>query len=215
MVSIDCYINETTRHAHIILPPTSALERGHYDIAFHLLAVRNVAKFSPPLFSRDADAKDDWEILFELQTRMSDDGLAGRVKASLMKRFLGPERMLDLGLRFGPYGARLNPFSSGLTLRRVRNAEHGIDLGPLSPCLPARLRTADKKIDLAPEVLVSDVARVKSQLLDQAVAGVNGHLRLIGRRQLRGNNSTMHNTPRLLRGKPQRTIVMHPADAAH
>ena len=215
MVSIDCYINETTRHAHIILPPTSALERGHYDIAFHLLAVRNVAKFSPPLFSRDADAKDDWEILFELQTRMSDDGLAGRVKASLMKRFLGPERMLDLGLRFGPYGARLNPFSSGLTLRRVRNAEHGIDLGPLSPCLPARLRTADKKIDLAPEVLVSDVARVKSQLLDQAVADVNGHLRLIGRRQLRGNNSWMHNTQRLLRGKPQCTILMHPADAAH
>ena len=215
MVSIDCYINETTRHAHIILPSTSALERGHYDIAFHLLAVRNVAKFSPPLFSRDADAKDDWEILFELQTRMSDDGLAGRVKASLMKRFLGPERMLDLGLRFGPYGARLNPFSSGLTLRRVRNAEHGIDLGPLSPCLPARLRTADKKIDLAPEVLVSDVARVKSQLLDQAVADVNGHLRLIGRRQLRGNNSWMHNTQRLLRGKPQCTILMHPADAAH
>ena len=215
MVSLDCYINETTRHANIILPPTSSLERGHYDVAFHLLAVRNTAKFSPPLFERDAGAKDDWEILLELQTRMSEGGLGDRVKGSLMKRFLGPERMIDLGLRFGPYGARLNPFSSGLTLRRVKNAKHGIDLGPLSPCLPGRLRTADKQIDLAPEALVSDVARVKSQLLSEPMAEVNGHLRLIGRRQLRSNNSWMHNTERLLRGKPQCTILMHPADAAH
>ena len=215
MASIDCYINETTRHAHIILPPTSSLERGHYDIAFHLLAVRNVAKFSPPLFSPDASAKHDWEILLELQTRMSDEGVSGRVKGSLMKRFLGPERMLDLGLRFGPYGARLNPFSSGLTLRKVKKAEHGIDLGPLSPCLPERLRTADKQIDLAPEAYVKDLERVKTRLLDQAAVDVNGHLRLIGRRQLRSNNSWMHNTERLLRGKPQCTILMHPADAAH
>jgi anaerobic selenocysteine-containing dehydrogenase len=214
MASIDCYINETTRHAHIILPPTSSLERGHYDIAFHLLAVRNVAKFSPPLFEPDANAKHDWEILLELQTRMSGEGLRGRVKGSLMKLLLGPERMLDLGLRFGPYGARLNPFSSGLTLRKVKKAEHGIDLGPLSPCLPTRLRTADKQIDLAPEPYVKDVERVKTKLLDQPV-DVNGHLRLIGRRQLRSNNSWMHNTERLLRGKPQCTILMHPSDAAH
>ena len=215
MAAIDCYINETTRHAHIILPPTSALERGHYDIAFHLLAVRNIAKFSPPLFPRDANAKDDWEILFELQTRMADDGFAGRVKASLTKRFLGPERMIDLGLRLGPYGARFNPFSSGLSLRKVKQAEHGIDLGPLTACLPARLRTADKQIDLAPEAFVNDVARVKTKLLDQPVVETNGHLRLIGRRQLRSNNSWMHNTERLLRGKPQCTILMHPSDAAH
>ena len=124
MAAIDCYINETTRHAHIILPPTSPLERGHYDVAFHVLAVRNVAKFSPPLFERDADAKDDWEILLELQTRMEDGGLSTRLKSGLMKRFLGPERMVDLGLRFGPYGGRLNPFSKGLTLRKVKKAEH-------------------------------------------------------------------------------------------
>lgn len=215
MASIDCYINETTRHANIILPPTSPLERSHYDVAFHLLAVRNIAKFSPPLFERDAGAKDDWEILLELQTRMSDGGFADRLKGSLIKRFLGPERMIDLGLRFGPYGARLNPLSSGLTLQKVKNAKHGIDLGPLSPCLPARLRTADKQIDLAPEPLVNDIARVKSQLLNEQVAEANGHLRLIGRRQLRSNNSWMHNTERLLRGKPQCTILMHPADAAH
>jgi anaerobic selenocysteine-containing dehydrogenase len=215
MVSIDCYLNETTRHAHIILPPTSPLERGHYDIAFHVLAVRNTTKFSPPLFPPDDDAKHDWEILLELQTRMADEGFGGRVKNQLMKRFLGPERMLDLGLRLGPYGARFNPFSSGLTLAKVKKAQHGIDLGPLLPCLPERLCTADKKIDLAPEVIVKDVERVKAQLLDRAPFESNGHLRLIGRRQLRSNNSWLHNTERLLRGKPQCTILMHPADAAH
>ena len=214
MVAIDCYINETTRHAHVILPPTSPLERGHYDIAFHVLAVRNTTRFSPALFQPDADAKHDWEILLELQTRMAD-GLGNRVKNQLMKWFLGPERMTDLALRFGPYGARFNPFSSGLTLAKVKKAQHGIDLGPLSPCLPERLRTADKQIDLAPEALVKDVERVKSQLLDQRLYESNGHLRLIGRRQLRSNNSWLHNTERLLRGKPQCTILMNPSDATH
>jgi len=213
MVSIDCYINETTRHAHIILPPTSPLERGHYDLAFHLLAVRNTTKFSPPLFEPDADAKHDWQILLELQTRMEDGGLGARAKFGLM-RFLGPEGILDLALRFGPYGARLNPFSKGLTLRKVRKAEHGIDLGPLAACLPDRLRTADKQIELAPDALVKDVERVKTTLLDQASQHSNGHLRLIGRRQLRSNNSWMHNAERLLRGKPQCTILMHPSDAS-
>ena len=216
MVSIDCYINETTRHAHIILPPTSPLERGHYDIAFHLLAVRNIAKFSPALFAPEANAKHDWEILLELQTRMGDQGFVSRAKHALMKRFLGPERMIDLGIRFGRYGARLNPFSKGLTLRKVRNAAHGIDLGPLTPCLRERLLTTDKRIELAPEVLVKDVERVKAKLLDdRSSQSSNGHLRLIGRRQLRSNNSWMHNTERLLRGKPQCTILMHPSDAAH
>lgn len=214
MASIDCYINETTRHADVILPPTSPLERGHYDLAFHLLAIRNTTKFSPPLFEPGAGAKHDWEILLELQTRMEDKGVVGRAQGGLM-RFLGPERLVDLGLRFGPYGARLNPFSHGLTLRKVREAEHGIDLGPLRPCLPERLRTSDKRIDLAPAVLVKDVDRVKTHLLDQASHESNGHLRLIGRRQLRSNNSWMHNTERLLRGKPQCTILMHPSDAAH
>lgn len=212
MVSIDCYLNETTRHAHIILPPTSPLERDHYDLAFHLLAVRNTTKFSPALFPRDPDTRHDWEILLELHTRIEHEGLRGSVQRKLTKRFFGPDRMLDLGLRFGPYGGKLKPFSNGLTLKKVKQAPHGIDLGPLSPCLPERLRTADKRIELAPEVLVKDVARVKAKLLDHV--SQNGHLQLIGRRQLRSNNSWMHNTERLLRGKPQCTILMHPADAA-
>ena len=238
MAAIDFYINETTRHAHIILPPTSSLERGHYDLAFHLLAVRNTAKFSPPLFAPDAETRHDWEILVELQTRMEHDSvfgnLVGRVGRKFVRRFFGPERILDLGLRFGPYGAKLNPFSKGsrikpsspssakssvssvvkgLTLRKLKQAPHGIDLGPLSPCLPARLRTSDKRIELAPDVLVQDVARVKTKLLGDASHDSNGNLLLIGRRQLRSNNSWMHNTDRLVKGKPRCTILMHPVDA--
>ena len=234
MASIDPYINETTRHAHIILPPSSSLEHEHYDVSFHLLAVRNTTKFSPALFQPDAQTRHDWEILIELQTRMEHEGLfgslLGRVKRKLIKRFFGPERILDLGLRFGPYGARLNHFSKGLTLRKLKKAVHGIDLGPLASCLPGRLRTADKRIELAPDVLVQDVERVKAKLLDwdrrrlacqpssssslNGSHNSNGSLLLIGRRQLRSNNSWMHNSERLVKGKPQCTILMHPTDAA-
>ena len=230
MISIDPYINETTRHAHIILPPSSSLEHEHYDVAFHLLAVRNTTKFSPALFQRDGETRHDWEIFVELQTRMEHDGLLGSVKRKFIKRFFGPERILDLGLRFGPYGAKFNPFSKGLTLRKVKKAVHGIDLGPLRSCLPGRLRTSDKRIELAPDVLVKDVQRVKAKLLDwdrdwdrgrparklalgSSSHHSNGNLLLIGRRQLRSNNSWMHNTERLVKGKPRCTILMHPVDA--
>ena len=233
MASIDFYINETTRHAHIILPPSSSLERTHYDLAFHVLAVRNTAKFSPALFQPGGETRDDWEILLELQTRMEHDGLFGRLKRDFIKRFFGPERILDLGLRFGPYGSfrkwhghpareitrRMRvPQSKGLTLRKLKEAEHGIDLGPLRSCLPGRLRTADKRIELAPDVLVQDVARVKAKLLDSGSRHSNGELLLIGRRQLRSNNSWMHNSQRLVKGHPGKsrcTILIHPADAAH
>jgi anaerobic selenocysteine-containing dehydrogenase len=241
MAAIDIYINETTRHAHIILPPSSSLERTHYDLAFNLLAVRNTAKFSPALFERQGETRNEWEILLELQTRMESDGVFGRffgrVKREVGRRFFGPETILDLGLRFGPYGAKLNPFSKrsrinlsstssansfassavkGLTLRKLKAAVHGIDLGPLSPCLPGRLRTADKQIELAPEVLVRDVERVKAKF-DNASLPSNGHLLLIGRRQLRSNNSWMHNSQRLVKGNPGKsrcTVLIHPNDAA-
>ena len=240
MVSIDPYINETTRHAHIILPPTSSLERIHYDLAFHVLAVRNTTKFSPALFKPGSDQRHDWEIFVELQTRLEHDGvfgnLLGRAKRNVIKQFFGPERILDLGLRFGPYGGKLNPFSKGLTLRKLKEAVHGIDLGAMSSCLPGRLLTVDKRIELAPEVLVKDVERVKEKLLEEngslEYRGMrdatqlshdaqntshqsNGHLLLIGRRQLRSNNSWMHNSERLVKGKPSCTILMNPTDAAH
>ena len=108
-------------------------------MALHLLAVRNTTKFSPALFAPDGETRHDWEIFLELQTRMEHDGAFGRVKRNVIKHFFGPERILDLGLRFGPYGAGLNPFSNGLTLRKLKAAVHGIDLGPLSSCLPSRL----------------------------------------------------------------------------
>lgn len=221
MASIDFYINETTRHANIILPPTSPLERGHYDLAFLILAVRNTTKYSPPLFPRQPDAKHDWEILLELQTRI-EGGFVSGVKRKLIKQF-GPEAILDLGLRFGPYGTGMNLFSRGLTLRKVKQAVHGIDLGPLMPCLPGRLRTSDKRIQLAPEVLVKDIERVKERFLNvphsplpiSALFSSNGDLLLIGRRKLRSNNSWMHNSERLVKGKKQCTILMHPTDATH
>jgi len=220
MVSIDFYINETTRHAHIILPPTSSLERGHYDVAFHMLAVRNTTKFSPPLFDPAPDTRADWQILAELQTRMEHKQVGNilrGVQKKFTRKFFGPERILDLGLRFGPYGAGFNPLSKGLTLRKVKNAVHGIDLGPLTPCLQKRLCTPDKRIELAPEILVKDVERVKAKFLDTAPADLNGNLLLIGRRHLRSNNSWMHNTRRLLRDDettPRCTILMNPVDAA-
>jgi len=173
---------------------------------------------------------------------MEHDGplgsLFGRAKRKLIRRFFGTERILDLGLRFGPYGAGLNPFSKGLTLRKLQKAVHGIDLGPLTSCLPGRLRTSDKRIELAPEVLVKDVERVKRRFFDwdrrrlacqpssplslsashDSSNDFGGDLLLIGRRQLRSNNSWMHNSQRLVKGqpgKPQCTILMHPTDAAH
>ncbi len=249
MVSIDPYINETTKHAHVILPPTSSLERLHYDVAFNLLAVRNTTKFSPALFQPEGETRHDWEIFVELQTRMEHNGIFGSVKRSVTKRFFGPETILALALRFGPYGAKVNPFSKGLTLKKLKTAVHGIDLGPLTSCLPGRLLTADKRIELAPGVLVKDIERVKAKFLECGdnpelsgatplwmddnsdrgrLAGTssspsstsapfpstyNGHLLLIGRRQLRSNNSWMHNSNRLLRGKPQCTLLMNPTDA--
>jgi anaerobic selenocysteine-containing dehydrogenase len=217
MVAIDPYINETTRHAHIILPPTSPLERGHYDLAFHLLAIRNTTKFSPPLFERERDALHDWEILVELQSRIERNGnyQFDVIKRKFIRTFVGPERLLDLGLRFGPYGARFNPFSKGLTLKKVKASVHGIDLGPLRPCLPGRLRTDNRLINLAPDVFVQDIERAKKRLASNIES--NGQLLLIGRRQLRSNNSWLHNSQRLVKGnplKPQCTILMHPTDAA-
>jgi len=214
MASIDFYINETTRHAHIILPPTPPLERGHYDLVFHLLGVRNIAKFSPPLFAPNAETRHEWQIFLELQTRMQNGVLRGKIKRAIGKRFLGPERLLDLGLRFGPFGDKFNPFSAGVNLRKLRKAVHGIDLGPLRPCLPDRLRTVDQRIQLAPDVFLKDVERLKDRFRVRPSGG-NGHLVLIGRRHLRSNNSWLHNSERLVKGKPQCTLLMHPADAAH
>lgn len=209
MVSIDLYINETTRHADLILPPTAALEHDHYDIIFNLLAVRNTARYSPPLFDPAADTRHDWQILHELRHRIDrDQRLSTRFERWLMGK-LGPRGALDVMLRKGPHGAGWNPFHKGLTLRRLERANHGLDLGPLEPCLPGRLKTHDGNIDLAPPLLVSDVERLRAKLEAELPSLV-----MIGRRQVRSNNSWMHNYPRLMRGKDRCTLLMHPEDAA-
>ena len=208
-VAIDFYINETTRHAHVILPPTAALERDHYDLVFHVLAIRNTAKYSPPLFPKAKGAKHDWEILLELTNRFRRGGfiagLKARIETAVLRR-AGPRGLLDRGLKAGPYAA------SGLSIDALEAAPHGIDLGPLAPSLPGRLRTDDKRIRLAPAVLLADIVRVEAAL--NRAAETNGSLALIGRRELRSNNSWMHNSERLVRGQRQCTLLMHPTDVA-
>lgn len=212
MVSIDYYRNETTRFADLILPPTAALEHDHYDLVFHALAVRNTARYSAPLFEPAEDTRHDWQILLELHRRLAP-------KAKMPVRFwraassrLGPRGLLALMLRFGSRGAKLWPFSSGLTLAKVEQAEHGLDLGPLEEgLLPQRLRTKDHKIDAAPKLLVQDLERLRTRAAELRAAPAG--LLLIGRRHLQSNNSWMHNSERLLRGKERCTLLLHPDDA--
>lgn len=217
MVSIDYYRNETTRFADLILPPTAALEHDHYDLVFHALAIRNTARYSPPLFAPAEDTRHDWQILHELQRRLQTrPKLKARFSRAAAAR-LGPRGLLGYLLRFGPRGAGLSPFSKGLTLGKVEQAEHGLDLGPLEEgLLPARLRTRDGLIDAAPAPLLQDLERLRARAaeLQAATATPTSSLQLIGRRHLQSNNSWMHNTERLLRGKERCTLLVHPADAA-
>jgi anaerobic selenocysteine-containing dehydrogenase len=206
MVSVDFYINETTRHAHVILPPTSPLERDHYDLVFNLLAIRNTAKYSPPLFEPAEGALHDWQIMLELEKRMTS-GVKSRAMQTA-RRWAKPSGILDFALRTGPYGGGLNPLS-GLTLAALKANPHGIDLGPLKPVFPQRLFTGDGQIHLTPEILMSDLPRLKARLAE----GRDEGLLLIGRRHLRSNNSWMHNSKRLVRGKDRCTLLVHPEDA--
>ncbi len=216
MVAIDIYVNETTRHAHIILPPTTGLETEHYDVVFHALAVRNTAKYSPALFAAGPEARHDWQIFRELRNRWEGVTQADRHtvlgKLDFFRR-LPPHKLLDLALRFGPYGSwGGHRRKDGLTLRQLQQNPHGIDLGPLQCCLPQRLYTANKRINLTPEPLVADLDRLKTTLGPEV--GNGRSLVLIGRRQLRSNNSWMHNSPRLMKGRNRCTLLLHPDDAA-
>jgi anaerobic selenocysteine-containing dehydrogenase len=209
MAAVDFYINETTRHAHIILPPTSALEHDHYDLVFNLLAVRNVARYSPALFDPAPDTRHDWQILAELHKRLDDGPRFAQFKRWLNAK-IGPRRILDLGLRRGPWGSGQRPFGNGLSLAALERAVHGVDLGPLEACLPARLRTPEQRIELAPAPFVKDCQRLLATL---EVDPTDQPLLLVGRRHLRSNNSWMHNSRRLVRGKDRCTLLMHPDDA--
>ena len=191
MVAIDFYLNETTRHADIILPPCSALERGHYDLAFLPLAVRNVARWSDPLFEKPADARHDWEIIAGIL-----DAVARETGVDA-PNVLPPDFMIDMGLQTSNY--------PGLSLDALRAAPHGIDLGPLRPSLPERLLTPDRRIRLAPEGCLADLPRL---LATETADG----LLLIGRRHVRSNNSWMNNATRLVKGPVRNRLQMHPDD---
>jgi anaerobic selenocysteine-containing dehydrogenase len=239
MLSFDIYLNETTRHAHVILPGLSALEQPHYDLALRQLAVRNVATYSPALFAPPPAQRPEWESLLtvagivlgqgagadpaaldEFVVRQQIDGilkapaspLAGRtpddVLAALAPR-RGPERLLDLLLRTGPYGDAIGAHPDGLSLAALEARPHGIDLGPLQPRVPEVLRTPSGKIELAPEPLLADVPRLRTLLHRPRPP-----FALIGRRQLRSNNSWLHNVESMVRGRERCTLELHPDDAA-
>lgn len=242
MVSVDIYLNETSRHAHVILPALSPLEHAHYDVAFYQLAVRNVARYSPPLFAHAPGQLDEWEALLRLaaivmgagtqtpvealddivatqviqrETRLAGSPVEGRDPTELLAALQprrGPERLLDFLLRVGPYGDGFGANPNGLTLAQLEAQPHGIDLGPLQPRIPEVLRTPSGKIELAPAEIVADVARLRAALT--GALPPTDTLLLIGRRELRSNNSWMHNLPSLVKGKDLCTLLMAPTDAA-
>jgi len=203
MVSIDLYRNETTRHANLILPTSFGFERDHYDLAFYALAVRNAARYAKPLVARPKGVRGDFEVLLDLalSVRRHGGGRKGRRLGALLRgaRMLGERRLLDLLLRFGPHR---------ISLRKLEQNPHGIDLGPLKPQLPARL--GGRRLQLAPALFLRDVDRLQATLARPAVNG----LVLIGRRALRSNNSWMHNSLRLVKGPEGCSLLIHPEDAA-
>jgi len=240
MVSVDIYRNETTRHADVILPAPSLLTKGHYDLALYQLAIRNVANYSPPVNEPEPHEMPEWEVLIRLGAialglgtdvdvdeldalivrQLVDKAVAregsnveGRDPDELMDALSGrrgPERVLDFMLRTGPYGDGFGADPEGLSLAVLEANPHGVDLGPLAPRVPDILRTPSGRIELAPPAIVADIARLRAAL-DR---GVDDGLLLVGRRDLRSNNSWMHNLEVLVKGKERCTLHVHPDDAA-
>jgi anaerobic selenocysteine-containing dehydrogenase len=249
MVSIDFYLNESSRHADIILPPTGPLEHSHFDIIFNMVAVRNVAKYSPALFKPAPDTRHDYQIFFELTRRLDKRDMSSAIKAEMnyqVMNKLGADGILDLFLRAGPYGTQIpgtkaltgliselgrgllksthplrklidmSPYGAenrslpkGMSLSTLASYPHGIDLGALQPRLPDRLYTSDQKIKLTPSIFLQDIKRLKKTV-------ANPHpddLLLIGRRHVRSNNSWLHNSHRLVKGKNRCTLKIHPDNA--
>ena len=243
MVSIDIYLNETTRYANVILPPPPVLARTHYDLALYQLAVHNVANYSSPVIEREEDSLDEWELFLRLAGILAGQGpkadismLDDFVMTTIIQREVsqqgsnvekrevgellemlaprrGPQRMLDFLLRSGPYGDAFGK-RDGISLKTLEEHPHGVDLGPLQPRIPEVLRTPSGKIELAPQPIVADVERLRASFEKSLTQG-NGHMLLIGRRDLRSNNSWMHNLHVLTKGKERCTLHMHPEDAAH
>jgi anaerobic selenocysteine-containing dehydrogenase len=217
MVSIDLYINETTRHADVILPPAWSLSDDHVDFINTAVAVRNTVRWSPPLFERAAGTLADWQILLELIYRLGGGptGLKSVDWAYRLGRHLGfrwrPDSTVDLLLRLGPYGDRFLPWSRGLNLKKLKATPHGIDLGPLLPGIAHRVLHRDRRMHLDVPVLLRAIDELAESL--QRPGGNDDSLLLIGRRDLRSNNSWMHNVPELVSGRARCVLLVHPLDA--
>ncbi len=203
MVCIDVYLNETTRHADLILPPTSPLERDNFPIVFHTLALREGGQFAVAPLTKPAGTLHDWEILAGLQRAvLKHRGWFSGCLGALQSWTLGltkPSSLLALLLRIGP---------RRMSLAQLKKCPSGVDFGPLAPCLAKRLQTRGKRIQLAPPALLADLDRVEADLETMAPP-----LTLIGRRTLRSMNSWLHNSPKLTSGRPRCTLLMHPQDA--
>ncbi len=206
MVSVDIYLNETTRHADYILPPATGLETAHYDLTFHALAIRNTARYSEPMVPKPAGAMYDWEIYENLRLRLEDENYAPETGPQPEGRTpQNPEQKIAQALQFGPYG------KTGMSLQTLLDNPHGVDLGPLQPVMPGRLATENGRINIAPTLFLTDLPRAE-QLLP-ATETVDSLL-LINRRHLRDNNSWLHNAHRLVKGRNRCTLQINPADAA-
>lgn len=269
MVCFDIYLNETTRHADLILPPTGPLEHGHYELGLHTVAVRNTVKYSGPLLPKPEGTLHDWEILAQLSARLESKTAftqtLAKTKLAIIQ-YLGDEGMLDWLIKLGPYGKGLpsvhllstllsksqltnklkNKIANGLVamasrsplmlqilqataygnaakagefaepitnldLKAVQARPHGIDLGPLHTMLPQRIFKRDRKIDLAPKLFLKDIERLKASLTNKS--NTNFDLQLIGRRHVRCNNSWLHNSSRLVKGKNRCNLMMSSQDA--
>jgi len=239
MVSVDFYLNETSRRANVILPPSTPLSQGHYDFIFNLFSVRNNAKYSSPVMPMESGEMSFWEIITRLTLIASEKGASadpavmdeivirqmieeeinlpgssiyGRSADEILealKPLKGTERIIDFKLRTGHYGKGFGGNNDGLTLKKLLDNPHGIDLGPLMPCIAEILSTPSAKIELAPSYITADVPRLAAFLNGKHP----GDFLLIGRRDLRSNNSWMHNIQVLVSGKTRCTLQIHPDDA--
>ena len=221
MVSIDPYLNETTRFADVILPPVGPFEKQHYDLFYHTYDTINWTKYSPALFNPQGKVYTDYEIIGELiegiRTKREPSHfkrLQIRTAGWLSRKLLTIDRIIDLGLRFGPYGARLNPFNTrGLTLKKLKQNPHGIYLGELKPCLPKRLFTVDKKIHLAPQPMLNDLPRLKAHLNKVNEQPEDSDSLQIISRLTNRTLGWMHHSHRLIKGRNPVELIIHPEDA--
>jgi anaerobic selenocysteine-containing dehydrogenase len=240
MVSLDYYVNETTRHADVIIPPLAPLANPTFDVALNHFAIRNVAKFSEPAVLAEPGLRPIWQTALEISKRVMglDDWDFDRLDALAIGQFAkqaldasplgervtpeqavavlgdepGPVRLLDLLLRVGPHGDGFGERPGGLAVEKLREQPHGIDLGALTPMLPDKLATSDRRIHLAPERITRDLPRLQ-QWIERRNAAQDSQWLLIGRRDVRSMNSWLHNLPSLAKGKPRCTLQLHPDDA--